>query len=231
MSSTQDALKKLLDLGAPNKTTVFTYKQTHGRGRNQSQWQTLPGKHLFFSHAQNLKIPNKDIAKISLLVGIALRDSLEQYFNIKAKIKWPNDLYIENKKLSGILCEVTQINSKYLCIIGIGININLGNNKIKQNEFSPAFAQNYTDLTIHPWHLLGKAIQSIDTCLANIEYSFLKLQKNYHRYDYLFNKVISVNTGTQTYQGQAKGINEDGALLLEIKDNKTIPIYSGHISF
>lgn len=229
VSSTQDALKKLLLQGATNKSTVFTYKQTHGRGRNQSQWHTLPGKHLYFSHAQHLKIPNRDIAKLSLLIGMVLRNTLEEHLGIKAKIKWPNDLYIDDKKLSGILCEVSQSNTKNTCIIGIGINID-SESKPVHEEFSPAFAQNYTSKDIHPWQLLGQIVQNIDLHISHIEDSFLKLHQTYSKYDYLLNKIVNVTAGAQNHKGQAKGINRDGALLLKIKDDdRIIPIYSGHI--
>ncbi|MCI5073011.1 biotin--[acetyl-CoA-carboxylase] ligase [bacterium] len=229
VSSTQDATKYLLQKGTSNKTTVFTHKQTQGRGRNHSQWQTLAGHHLFFSHTQSLKIPTQQVAKLSLLAGMILRNTLENVYAIKTKIKWPNDLYIDDKKLSGILCETFQVKQRQHYIIGIGINIKPNINKTVPDNLSPAFAQDYCKEAIHPWQLLGEIIHELDSSLNHLEDSFVQLHNTFKHHDYLFNKTISVLSGKDHYQGQAKGINDDGALLLKVDSNKIIPIYSGHI--
>ncbi|ONN26521.1 biotin--acetyl-CoA-carboxylase ligase [Thermosipho affectus] len=151
INSTNDYLKNSYKK-LKNGTIVVSKIQTNGRGRLGRNWVSNEGG-LWFSILvkRNLKKPNF-YTKLSSIVILNVLKNL----NINAKIKWPNDIYVNSKKLSGILTEAISFNNKIKCIIiGIGINVNndvpkngisiyhIKNKKINPNDFLKLFIKEY----------------------------------------------------------------------------------------
>ncbi len=116
--STNTYAKALLKKGEPLMpyTLIYTEKQTAGRGRFDRNWYSTPGETLCMS----LIVPFPFKPCVTLLSALGIHRALKCMGITDAKIKWPNDLVHENKKLCGILCESTQ----KAAVIGIGINLN-----------------------------------------------------------------------------------------------------------
>jgi len=116
IESTQDYAKKIY---AEKKETfiVFSELQTKGRGRYGREWKA-PAGGLWFSF--DMEYGNVG-GIFTIAVGVAVREILEKVYNVDIKLKWPNDLILNNKKVGGILCE--KINDRV--IIGVGINTNV----------------------------------------------------------------------------------------------------------
>ena len=112
--------------------------QFAGRGQTQNTWQSEPGKNLTFSILLNPRFMEvKDQFYLNMAISLAVNDVLARYFGHRAKIKWPNDSYVDNEKIAGILIEnLVQGNQIKHAIIGIGLNVN-------QTEF-PSFLKNVT---------------------------------------------------------------------------------------
>lgn len=109
----------------PSPALVYSHRQTAGRGQRGNHWESEPGKNitatLLFHPSE---FPACDQFAISEAVALAVVDFLEGY-GVKAKIKWPNDIYVEDKKICGILVEHTVMGSNIMrTIAGMGININ-----------------------------------------------------------------------------------------------------------
>jgi BirA family biotin operon repressor/biotin-[acetyl-CoA-carboxylase] ligase len=125
-ASTSSSLKELLkQRRLPECSVVITNNQTAGRGQPGNKWETQVGKNLTFSmvlYPGMVKAPDQFI--ISKAVSVAIINVLNQY-DIHASIKWPNDIYVGNLKLGGILIENTLSGSVIdSSIVGIGLNIN-----------------------------------------------------------------------------------------------------------
>ncbi|WP_010663362.1 biotin--[acetyl-CoA-carboxylase] ligase [Marinilabilia salmonicolor] len=125
-ASTSTYLKELLkQRKLPECSVVITNNQTEGKGQPGNKWETEPGKNLTFSmifYPNGIKASEQFI--ISKAVSVAIVKTLKK-FNLSATIKWPNDIYINDKKLGGILIENTLSGQTIdQCIIGIGLNIN-----------------------------------------------------------------------------------------------------------
>lgn len=125
LSSTQDEAKKLLKSETKNGTIVITDKQTKGRGTKGRVWYSGEAKNIAMTM---IIYPNCTIEKInSLTIKIAqtIANAIKELYNIKLSIKEPNDLILNNKKISGILTESTTYRNKVKYIlIGIGFNVN-----------------------------------------------------------------------------------------------------------
>lgn len=125
--STNDYLKQQVKLNkAVNNTIIWSENQTHGRGNIGTKWESQNGKNLTFSilkDAKKLKL--KDQFLITIATSLAISDVLQKLQLKKIRIKWPNDILAEQKKICGILIEsIIKHNKLEAVIIGIGLNIN-----------------------------------------------------------------------------------------------------------
>ncbi|MEZ5335866.1 MAG: biotin--[acetyl-CoA-carboxylase] ligase [Methanolobus sp.] len=105
-------------------TVVIAETQSKGRGRMGSEWQSVPGG-VWLSLILKPSVPLDNLSKITLVAGIAVAKALREE-GVNAHIKWPNDVLVRGKKISGILTEVSaEIDRVDHIILGIGINANV----------------------------------------------------------------------------------------------------------
>ena len=120
--------KRALELAAdgyPEGTVVVAETQTAGRGRRGRTWHSPPHYGIYLSVILRPKLPVREVPRVSMVIGVAVAETLEVEFNLPARIKWPNDILINNRKVAGILSEVVTSSEGVDCIVtGIGLNIN-----------------------------------------------------------------------------------------------------------
>lgn len=113
----------------PSGTVIYTNNQTSGRGQRGNSWEAEQGKNLTFSLLlRDLQVPVPEQFYISEAVSLAITETLQRYIGNLAnvKVKWPNDIYVNDKKICGILIENTIGGNRTLsyCIVGVGLNVN-----------------------------------------------------------------------------------------------------------
>lgn len=200
-----------LDARAGRPFDVFTADfQTAGRGRLDHAWQSAANQNLMFS----IVLPAGDTT-LPLVIGLALVKEL------KAMIKWPNDILVDGRKLAGILCERVGDN----VIAGIGVNVN-------QTDFPPEIADRATSLARLLGHavdraeLLGRLVDAIVAHHARwAANGFAALWPEFAAYDVLRGRTVSVlttDTDPAPISGLCGGIQPDGSLLVG-----STPVYSG----
>ncbi len=123
IDSTNRYLKDLCIQGAPDGTVVTAKRQSSGRGRFTRTFSSPEGG-LYYSQLKKNFPGGEDLVKITQLVATAVRRAVEESTGIAADIKWINDLYVNGRKVCGILCESISIGAETDIIIGIGINVN-----------------------------------------------------------------------------------------------------------
>lgn len=119
--STNDEILSVLN--EDESTAVFTFNQTKGRGQYGNIWKVIPNQNLAYSFALKTSKINITDTFLNYYTAIIVRDFLANLTNADAKIKWPNDIILNGKKVCGILIEKKKINHEEFYIIGIGINI------------------------------------------------------------------------------------------------------------
>ncbi|MBF0612510.1 MAG: biotin--[acetyl-CoA-carboxylase] ligase [Magnetococcales bacterium] len=125
LESTNQTAMAMGRQGAPQFTLVATDEQTHGRGRGQRQWVAPAGKNLSFSILLRPQLPMMQVQLFTLLAGVALAETLDEWGVSGHHLKWPNDLYIGSRKLAGILTEASSIGSQVsFLVVGVGVNVN-----------------------------------------------------------------------------------------------------------
>jgi BirA family biotin operon repressor/biotin-[acetyl-CoA-carboxylase] ligase len=130
LTSTNDEAMSLAAAGREEGTIVVCEKQTAGRGQQNNIWESKKGENLTMSLILRPKIAAADLFLLSKVFSLAVVRALNQY-GINALIKWPNDIYVENRKIAGILIEHSFCGEKLsFSVIGLGLNI-------KQKNFAP----------------------------------------------------------------------------------------------
>lgn len=201
-----------------NGTIVSTKNQTTGKGQTGNIWHSEKDKNLTFSVITYPNTKPTHAFYLNIIASLSVQKALSD-LSISAKIKWPNDILVNSKKIGGILIE-NQINSKSInqSIIGIGLNVN-------QITF---------DNNINATSILneGKSIE-VDDVLNQIygyldfyynlllESNFTLLKKLYYQHLYWKNEIGTFSDENSTFKALVMGISEIGLLELRLLDNTT----------
>lgn len=128
LPSTNTRLREMLgeDPALPGGLVVCATSQTQGRGRFERKWITPAGQCLTFSAMVRMNVPAEYLLCLPLVTGVAVVETLKQ-LHIAAKLKWPNDVLVNGKKICGILCENVSLSGDAppAAIVGVGLNVNL----------------------------------------------------------------------------------------------------------
>lgn len=216
-ASTNKYAQTFLQNNAVNDFTVIaTETQTAGKGQINNVWESDPCKNLTFSIVLYPQIAPMQQFIISQLVSLGIVDYFEAH-GVEAKIKWPNDIYIENCKIAGILIENTLFgNSIKHSIIGIGLNVN-------QTVF--VSAPNPTSLKIETGRtfIIDEELISVCAKIKNRYSELAHIEKDMVTTEYLSKlflyRVYSTykDLNNDVFIGRIIGVNEIGKLLLETK--------------
>ena len=126
LASTNTHLINMLASGEPVEefTVVITEEQTSGRGQGSNRWSSQGGKNLTFSTLLLPGIAAKDHFFLNMCVSLGIRDTVEKYVN-DVRVKWPNDIYVGDDKICGILIESSIKSGRIVrCVAGMGLNVN-----------------------------------------------------------------------------------------------------------
>ncbi len=123
--STNDTLLAMAQGGAPSGTAVLASRQTGGRGRRGRTWLTLPGEHVLMSVLWRppTELDGAALTGVTLAVGVAVVDELA-LLGVAAQLKWPNDIWIGERKVAGMLTELHDDATGRCVVIGLGVDVN-----------------------------------------------------------------------------------------------------------
>ena len=221
IDSTNEYLKRQKD--NKNYDIVIAHKQTKGKGTRGRVWLSTEGI-LMFSMVikEDKNISMEEYTKLPLVVGMALLSALEEIEKLPFMFKWTNDIYLYDKKLSGILTE--KIGEDF--IVGVGINLNI-------LEFGDLNAISLKAVSGKDYDKL-ECLKSIVNKIKEYIYKFYRGEWNLilgeiNEKNYLKNKQIKFIGVDRIYDGVVKGINNEGELILEEK-GKNYNLRIGEVS-
>ena len=216
IDSTSEYIKKNRDFFSEKELCVLTFNQTKGKGQRGNTWVSEPGSNLCISfYFSDLNINIEDIFNLNMLVSLNIIDILDSLFLKNLKIKWPNDILAENKKISGILIETFSKNKMIKdIIVGIGINVNQidFNDLINATSMSLIMNKKY-DLNIL-YKLFLEKFKSFSDEVKNINSSEIKL--NYLNYLYGINTLKKFEVNNLIFDAKISDVNKKGELILDI---------------
>jgi BirA family biotin operon repressor/biotin-[acetyl-CoA-carboxylase] ligase len=218
-TSTNDEAKQAAKDGAPSGSTWVAEQQTAGRGRQGRAWVSPRGENLLFSVLVRVACPPSRLPPIALVAGLAVRDALARAAPSAAprmRIKWPNDVLVDEKKIAGVLVEAITAGSRvHAVVIGVGINVHTRDfpEDIAARATSVALASSVPpDRAV----ILADVLSMLDRDLHLVVGRGLGLLRaRLEASDALRGRRVRSDTGDE---GTAQGVDDDGRLLVRRDD-------------
>ncbi|WP_213717072.1 bifunctional biotin--[acetyl-CoA-carboxylase] ligase/biotin operon repressor BirA [Cedecea lapagei] len=215
IDSTNQYLLNRLNSLQSGDSCIAEYQQA-GRGRRGRQWFSPFGANLYLSMYWRLEQGPAAAIGLSLVIGIVMAEVLQRLGAEDVRVKWPNDLYLNDRKLAGILVELTgKTGDAAQIVIGAGINLamrNVATDVINQGWINLQEA----GIRIDRNTLAVTLIQELRTALQLFEQeSLLPFLPRWEKLDNFINRPVKLIIGEREVHGISRGINEQGGLLLE----------------
>jgi BirA family transcriptional regulator, biotin operon repressor / biotin---[acetyl-CoA-carboxylase] ligase len=228
LDSTNAAAFKLALDGAREGTVVVAEEQTGGRGRLRRRWHSPYGKNIYVSVILRPSLHPTQIYPLTFISSLAAVDVLDN-LGVRARLKWPNDVLVEKRKICGTLIELsTEADAVRFVVIGIGLNVNMTGDDLGEDLENIA-----TSLAIETKkHFERDFICGI--LLGNLEeyYTILLEQgveavcRMWEERSRVKGTYIEIRQGEEVYRGISEGIDKDGAMLLS-ENGRTIRVIAG----
>ena len=228
VDSTNSVLMHAAEAGAPDGSVVCTEYQFAGRGRRGRQWHSILGGSLAFSVLWRFEEGIAALVGLSLAVGVAIARALNRFSRFPVKLKWPNDVLVDYRKLAGILVEIQgDIQGPSFAVVGIGLNVNLPavqRDSIDQAVIDLEEMQVRVDRNI----LLASCLVELKAVMNVMrEQGFAALRDEWEAHHAHAGQSVSLLLpDRQVVTGTALGIDDSGAFLLQ-SENGTRMAYNG----
>lgn len=226
--STNVCIKKYLGENEAEGLVVSTDFQTSGKGQTGNSWESEAGKNLLFSLLlRPVGLPISSQFLISMLVSVGVVKYLQQYIG-DLSIKWPNDIYYQDKKLGGILIENTWQGSVVSSsIIGIGLNIN--QSAFKSNAPNPVSMFQISGKEFDRGDILNGILQQIDALYST--FSEEKIAELYHQMLYRKDGYHLYMDENERFAARIEKVENDGRLVLITQSDIRKEFYFKEVSF
>jgi|APTNR8051073442_1049403.scaffolds.fasta_scaffold10018_3 BirA family biotin operon repressor/biotin-[acetyl-CoA-carboxylase] ligase len=218
--STNDWLRHSAASDASSPTAVFAEIQTSGRGRRENRWQSQPAKDLLFSVLLRPAAPVALWPRITTLAALALCRAIEEELPLQPQIKWPNDIYLNHQKVSGLLAETVQTPSGSAVVLGIGLNVNsLGfppelNATSLLSELGKQSAVQEIDRNGLALRLLGQ----LEALLGDLDSDFASHTQEVRKRSWLLGRQIRAAVNGAEVFGRVIDLDHEGALVIALAD-------------
>lgn len=222
-----------LSLNQLHGLIVAAEQQTGGKGRLGRMWVSQSGNGLWFSAVIQPKLPLEQAGLYSFAAAVSVAEAIAQETALPVKLKWPNDVLWQGKKLCGILCElVARTKTEYYIVIGIGINVNQ-----QLQEFPPELHDKAISLAmiarapVDGASLLSTVLQNLQNNCALLESEgFARIRDKWKTWNCVLGQAVSVQQqGKELYHGIAEDITMDGALQVRTPEGVT-QVIAGDVS-
>lgn len=251
--STNIDCKQLAGQGEPHGTLAVADRQVSGRGRRGRGWESPAGESIYMSLLCRPDFSPDNAPMLTLVMGISVAEAVERYTNLAAKIKWPNDVVVNGRKICGILTEMEMgLETKEIqyLVIGVGINVNNGFTGMQEtgdweSARREAFPGELRDKATSLFLEMGKKEEKILRAPL-VQYVMEAFEKNYELFLRTFDLsllkeayngyLVNRNAGVKVldpkgeYEGIAREIDDAGDLLVETEDGAIKKVYSGEVS-
>lgn len=229
VDSTNNYLRQKALEGVAEGAVAIAHEQTLGKGRRGKAWMSQKGHGLWMSVLVKPPIQPNEASKLTLVAGLSVCQALRN-LGYDASIKWPNDIIIKNKKVCGILAEMTaQVEAIEFVVIGIGINTNV-----------KSFPQELENIAISLKIISGADVKRSEVAAEvlnefeknynlYIKNGFLSLKEEYETNCITLNQEVQI-IGKNGFEGFATAISDEGELVVRKADGRKEIVYSSEVS-
>ena len=230
--STQPIAHKLAQENAADGTIVICEEQTAGKGRLSRVWKSSKGKGIWMSVIIRPDIPPIKAPQFTLIAAVAVTRAIEDVANVRAEIKWPNDLLINGKKCTGILTELqADIDRVQAIILGIGVNVNQDMEDFSEDiQHIATSIKMVSGIHVDRGELVARILHHLEIYTdLYVKHGFEPLKLLWESYSGTLGKRIKAVMIHSEIEGVALGITSDGVLQVRTDDGKVHGIYSADI--
>ena len=232
VESTQKIAHRLSNEDEPEGTIIIAEEQRSGKGRMDRTWHSPKYTGIWMSLILRPNIPLTKAPQLTLLTAVAIVQAMEEETGLQPEIKWPNDVLLNGKKVTGILTELqAEADRIHSIIIGIGINVNQ-----KKEDFPSELQEKASSLFIEKGEVISRAglIKSFfkhfeKLYLLYLDQGFFPIKLLWEGYAVSIGKILKARTLTNVIEGKALGITDEGVLKLEDETGFVHHIYSADI--
>jgi len=226
VGSTSDWLKQNA-ANLPIGTVVFAESQTAGRGRRDNRWIAPRGKDLMFSLLLKPAAPIENWPRITTLAALAICKAIEAELPLQPRIKWPNDIYLSDHKVSGLLAETVTTRDGMRIVLGIGLNVNA-------LDFPPELRATSLLKQLQPVSireldrnsLANRLLNSLHVEFARIDSDFPAAIAEVRERSWLIGRQIRCRAEGREVHGRVLDLNEEGHLMLALPDGSALTLTS-----
>lgn len=229
--STNSYAKELRKQGLlEGRTAIMSGWQTKGRGQATNSWFSEKNQNLLCSICLKVSIPASEHFILNVFTSLTLIELLGKY-DIKGSIKWPNDIYVDNQKIAGILIENSLMGAQITeTIIGIGLNVNQQN--FPDTIPNPVSMHQLKSRTFDLQEILTALLHILEKAFAQEEQPMRQQAFNSYLLNlYKLNTWSLYRTNDQNFEGRIIGVKPDGRLIIETDGGKLKLFEFGEISF
>ncbi|WP_239614215.1 biotin--[acetyl-CoA-carboxylase] ligase [Cohnella mopanensis] len=232
VSSTQDELRKLAEQGAAEGTLVIAEQQTNGRGRMGRHWVSPAGKGVWMSLLLRPPVPLQWTPQLTLLAAVALSRAISRVVPLEIGIKWPNDLLVGGKKISGILLESAAEDERLrYVVVGLGISVNLEAGDYPAELLEKAISLKMASgETVNRSELIACILEEFERLYElYLEQGFAPIRSLWEAHSVTLHNETLLYTPQGSITGIPTGLDDSGGLKVELADGTRRTIYSAEI--
>jgi len=231
--STQRVARELGRAGVPEGTVVIAEAQTAGRGRLGRTWHSPRGVNLYCSIVLRPPLSPAAVPQVALVAGVAAAAALAETPGLAPRLKWPNDVLIDGRKVAGILTEMeAEVERVHHVILGIGVNLNA-----PRAAFPPELRERATSLFLATGRrvdraaVTGRLLAALEARYGRfLEGGFEAVRAEWESYSCLTGTDVRVASAEGEMAGRVLGLDTDGALMLARPDGTSTRIVAGEVT-
>jgi BirA family biotin operon repressor/biotin-[acetyl-CoA-carboxylase] ligase len=229
--STQRVARDLARGGAEEGTVVVAEAQTAGRGRLGRSWHSPSGVNVYASIVLRPPLPPARVPQLALVAGLAVAEAVERTASVRAQLKWPNDVIVDDRKLAGILTEMdAEVERVQHVVVGIGINVNVDAfpDELRDRATSLRHA---TGAPVARAPLLAALLAALEARYDRfVEGGFAPLRGPWQARSWLDGKEVRVAAPEGQLTGRVLGLDDDGALRIAAADGTVQRVVAGEVT-
>ncbi len=222
VTSTMDIAREQARNNCPDLTVVIAGRQTKGRGRLKRRWLSDDGG-LYFTMVLRPAIPVQSSFKVNFLASVTLAGVIREMLQIDAMVKWPNDILVADRKISGMISELEAAADRVFFInVGIGINVNHDPAEVEPGASS---LKKISGREISRKELLFRFLEAFSDRMKNADFEGVISQ--WKQYTVTLGRQVRIVTHLEESEGLAVDVDENGALVLELANGERKKIIYG----
>ena len=208
IDSTNRAAKEYAARGVPSGTLVVADFQTQGRGRLDRVWQSPPGANLMFSLILRPNLETGRAFGLTMAASVSMARAVNRVTGLQPLLKWPNDLFLQGKKLAGVLTELKASNGRIdWAVIGVGLNTSAHPPDVEAVDLAQKLGR-----PVDRFAILREFVGEMG---QRTRIDPERLRQEWTELSWTLGRKVVVQDNGDRLSGLAKGIDEQGALLLE----------------